>query len=80
MATQDMVDFYTELLTTVLTCLTMFKLHGNMTQVERMDVFKSFKVANHGVLFCTVCIFHIRILVNFECYGLMKFLYKTFFY
>lgn len=55
MATQDMVDFYTELLTTVLTCLTMFKLHGNMTQVERMDVFKSFKAANHGVLFCTVC-------------------------
>jgi ATP-dependent RNA helicase DDX31/DBP7 len=39
MATQDMVDFYTELLTTVLTSLTMFKLHGNMTQVERMDVF-----------------------------------------
>lgn len=55
MATQDMVDFYTELLTTVLTCLTMFKLHGNMTQVERMDVFKSFKAADHGVLFCTVC-------------------------
>lgn len=57
MATQDMVDFYTELLTTVLTCLTMFKLHGNMTQVERMEVFKSFKAANHGVLFCTVCCF-----------------------
>lgn len=55
MATQDMVDFYTELLTTVLTCLTMFKLHGNMTQVERMEVFKSFKAADHGVLFCTVC-------------------------
>ncbi|XP_025205540.1 probable ATP-dependent RNA helicase DDX31 [Melanaphis sacchari] len=53
MATQDMVDFYTELLTTVLTCLTMFKLHGNMTQVERMEVFKSFKAADHGVLFCT---------------------------
>lgn len=56
MATQDMVDFYTELLTTVLTGLTMFKLHGNMTQVERMVVFKSFKAANHGVLFCTVCV------------------------
>lgn len=54
MATQDMVDFYTELLTTVLTSLAMFKLHGNMTQVERMDVFKSFKSADHGVLFCTV--------------------------
>lgn len=60
MATQDMVDFYTELLTTVLTCLTMFKLHGNMTQVERMEVFKSFKAADHGVLFCTVsCHFYV---------------------
>lgn len=58
MATQDMVDFYTDLLTTVLTNLTMFKLHGNMTQVERMDVFKSFKNANHGVLLCTVCFFY----------------------
>lgn len=57
MATQDMVDFYTDLLTTVLTCLAMFKLHGNMTQVERMEVFKSFKAVEHGVLFCTVSLY-----------------------
>lgn len=91
MATQDMVDFHTEMLTTVLGTrekktggvdedsdledeygllkkkdddeedvkdpslvdIEFFKLHGNMTQKERTDVFKTFRSATSGVLLCT---------------------------
>lgn len=92
MATQDMVDFHTEMLSTVLGTrekktgevdedsdledeygllkkkdeneeddkdpslvdIEFFKLHGNMTQKERTDVFKTFRSATSGVLLCTV--------------------------
>ncbi|XP_039288781.1 probable ATP-dependent RNA helicase DDX31 [Nilaparvata lugens] len=54
MATQDMVDYHTELLTTVLTdSAEYFKLHGSMTQTERTTIFKTFRAAQSGVLFCT---------------------------
>ncbi|XP_054271778.1 probable ATP-dependent RNA helicase DDX31 [Macrosteles quadrilineatus] len=54
MATQDMVDFHTELLTTVLPQTAEFlRLHGNMTQHDRTKVFQSFKAAKSGVLLCT---------------------------
>lgn len=73
MATQDMIDFHTDVLSSVLTNITeeededehsdplvdieFFKLHGSMTQHERTEVFKSFRSANSGVLLCTVSIF-----------------------
>ncbi|XP_046614736.1 probable ATP-dependent RNA helicase DDX31 [Neodiprion virginianus] len=67
MATQDMVDYHAEILTSVL-CkqsdeddedseplvdVEFFKLHGNMTQKERTEVFKTFRAAKSGVLLCT---------------------------
>ncbi|XP_034232632.1 probable ATP-dependent RNA helicase DDX31 [Thrips palmi] len=90
-ATQDMVDFHTEMLSSVLGTrekktgevdddsdledeygllkkkdedeedekdpslvdIDFFKLHGNMTQKERTDVFKTFRSATSGVLLCT---------------------------
>lgn len=68
MATQDMIDYYTEILSSVLTKpiddndedsdplvdVEFFKLHGNMTQKERMEVFRTFSQAKSGVLLCTV--------------------------
>ncbi|XP_051153338.1 probable ATP-dependent RNA helicase DDX31 [Leptopilina boulardi] len=67
MATQDMIDYHTEILTSILSKpedendedsdplvdVEFFKLHGNMSQKERTEVFKTFKKANSGVLFCT---------------------------
>ncbi|XP_015433649.1 PREDICTED: probable ATP-dependent RNA helicase DDX31 [Dufourea novaeangliae] len=67
MATQDMVDYHTEILSTVLSKpvddededsdplvdVEFFKLHGNMTQKERTDVFKTFRLTDSGVLLCT---------------------------
>ncbi|XP_076626844.1 ATP-dependent DNA helicase DDX31 [Colletes latitarsis] len=67
MATQDMVDYHVEILSSVLTKpvdeddddsdplvdVDFFKLHGNMTQKERTDVFKTFRQRKSGVLFCT---------------------------
>ncbi|XP_011637904.1 probable ATP-dependent RNA helicase DDX31 [Pogonomyrmex barbatus] len=66
MATQDMVDYHTEILSSVLTKPTdddedsdplvdveFFKLYGNMTQKERTEVFKTFNQAKSGVLLCT---------------------------
>ncbi|XP_029659402.1 probable ATP-dependent RNA helicase CG8611 [Formica exsecta] len=67
MATQDMVDYHTEILSSVLTKpvddddedfdslvdVEFFKLHGNMTQKERTEVFKTFSQAKSGVLLCT---------------------------
>ncbi|XP_015176511.1 PREDICTED: probable ATP-dependent RNA helicase DDX31 [Polistes dominula] len=67
MATQDMVDYYTEILSTILTKSTdeedeesdplvdveFLKLHGNMSQKERTEVFKNFRLANSSVLLCT---------------------------
>ncbi|KAG8259140.1 ATPdependent RNA helicase [Homalodisca vitripennis] len=54
MATQDMVDYHTELLSTVLTDTAEFlRLHGSMTQHERTQVFQTFKAADSGVLLCT---------------------------
>jgi hypothetical protein len=63
-----MVDYHTEILSSVLTKPTddddedsdplvdveFFKLHGNMTQKERTEIFKTFSQANSGVLLCTV--------------------------
>lgn len=55
MATQDMVDYHTELFTTVLKDSAEFlKLHGSMGQHERTSVFKAFRDAGSGVLLCTV--------------------------
>ncbi|KAL6427766.1 hypothetical protein ACFW04_008303 [Cataglyphis niger] len=67
MATQDMVDYHIEILSSVLTKpmddddedsdplvdVEFFKLHGNMTQKERTEVFKTFSQAKSGVLLCT---------------------------
>ncbi|KAF7408156.1 hypothetical protein HZH66_002693 [Vespula vulgaris] len=67
MATQDMVDYYTEILSAVLTKqsdeededsdplvnVEFLKLHGNMCQKERTEVFKNFRLANSSVLLCT---------------------------
>lgn len=53
MGTQAMVDYHTELLSTVLTNINFYKLHGNMTQVERTDVFKSFRSSANGILLCS---------------------------
>ena len=68
MATQDMIDYHADILSTVL-CkpsdeddedsdplvdVEFFKLHGNMTQKERTEVFKTFKETKSGVLLCTV--------------------------
>ncbi|XP_046818034.1 probable ATP-dependent RNA helicase DDX31 isoform X1 [Vespa crabro] len=67
MATQDMVDYYTEILSAVLTKqrdeededsdplinVEFLKLHGNMSQKERMEVFKNFRLTNSTVLLCT---------------------------
>ena len=67
MATQDMVDYHTEILSSVLTKpideddddsdplvdVEFFKLHGSMTQKERTEVFKTFRQAKSGVLLCT---------------------------
>lgn len=67
MATQDMVDYHTEILSSVLTKpvdeddddsdplvdVEFFKLHGSMTQKERTEIFKTFRQATSGVLLCT---------------------------
>lgn len=71
MATQDMVDYHIDILSSVLTKpqdedddesdplvdVEFFKLHGNMTQKERTEVFKTFRQTNSGVLLCTVSFF-----------------------
>lgn len=68
MATQDMVDYHTEILSSVLTkptdeddddsdplvVMEFFKLHGSMTQKERIEIFKTFRQAKSGILLCTV--------------------------
>ncbi|XP_044595106.1 probable ATP-dependent RNA helicase CG8611 [Cotesia glomerata] len=75
MATQDMVDYYTNILSSTLTKLDdndndddddeedegmdplidveFFKLHGSMTQKERTEVFKTFRLSRTGVLLST---------------------------
>lgn len=67
-ATQDMVDYYTEIMSSVLgrpqdaddedsnplVDVEFFKLHGSMSQNDRTNVFKTFRNARSGVLFCTV--------------------------
>lgn len=67
MATQDMVDYHTEILSSVLTkptdeddddsdplvVMEFFKLHGSMTQKERIEIFKIFRQAKSGILLCT---------------------------
>lgn len=67
MATQDMVDYHTEILSSVLgkpvddededsgplVDVEFFRLHGSMTQKERTDTFKTFREARSGVLLCT---------------------------
>ncbi|XP_063235880.1 probable ATP-dependent RNA helicase DDX31 [Bacillus rossius redtenbacheri] len=75
-ATQDMVDFLTALLSSVLASprnsaaddsldddeeedcdvlvdVEFLKLHGNISQKERTEVFKTFRSADSGVLMCT---------------------------
>lgn len=54
MGTQSMVDYHTELFSTVLPDINFYKLHGKMTQVERTEVFKSFRSYENGVLLCSV--------------------------
>jgi ATP-dependent RNA helicase DDX31/DBP7 len=68
MATQDMIDYYAQILPSILNQpvddededsdplvnIEFFKLHGNMSQKDRTEVFKIFKQTNSGVLLCTV--------------------------
>lgn len=68
MATQDMVDYHTDILSSVLTKpmddddedsdplvdVEFFKLHGNMKHAERKEIFKTFRQTKSGVLLCTV--------------------------
>lgn len=61
-----MVDYHTELLSSGLNFFSkdeddeedadikFFKLHGNMNQNERTEVFKTFRKSHSGVLLCTV--------------------------
>ncbi|KAK6636924.1 hypothetical protein RUM43_010588 [Polyplax serrata] len=70
--TQDMVDYYTELLSVVFgtgdegnqlddedmfhfstSGVELFKLHGNMKQSDRTEVFKTYRKSALGVLLCT---------------------------
>jgi len=64
MATQDMVDFHGELLDRCLNWsgdseddsnrhVEFLRLHGSMSQADRMRVFKAFREATSGVLLCT---------------------------
>ncbi|XP_043275376.1 probable ATP-dependent RNA helicase CG8611 [Venturia canescens] len=67
MATQDMIDYHADILSTVLgkprdeddedsdalVDVEFFKLHGSMSQKERTEVFKTFRKARSGVLLCT---------------------------
>ncbi|XP_078687440.1 ATP-dependent DNA helicase DDX31-like isoform X2 [Branchiostoma floridae x Branchiostoma belcheri] len=65
LATQDSVDFHHLLLNNILngdddddaelggSDITFSRLHGNMTQQERTEVFKQFREARSGVLLCT---------------------------
>ncbi|KAF6198101.1 hypothetical protein GE061_007848 [Apolygus lucorum] len=54
MATQDMVDFYMDLIPSVLSStVKFFKLHGNMSQGDRTEVFNSFRKSEKGVLLST---------------------------
>lgn len=67
MATQDMVDYHVKMFSVLTKSVyeddedseppvdvEFFKLHGNMTQKERTQVFKTFRQAKSGVLLCTV--------------------------
>ncbi|XP_011506578.1 PREDICTED: probable ATP-dependent RNA helicase CG8611 [Ceratosolen solmsi marchali] len=68
MATQDMIDYHEQILSSILNQpiddededsdalvgIEFFKLHGNMSQKDRTEVFKIFKQANNGVLLCTL--------------------------
>lgn len=68
MATQDMIDYHAQILSSILNepvddededsdplvNVEFFKLHGSMTQKDRTEVFKTFKQTNSGVLLCTV--------------------------
>ncbi|XKL67510.1 hypothetical protein PGB90_003001 [Kerria lacca] len=53
MGTQAMVDYHTELFSTVLPDVNFYKLHGKMTQAERTEVFKSFRSYESGILMCS---------------------------
>ncbi|XP_066594785.1 ATP-dependent DNA helicase DDX31 [Prorops nasuta] len=67
MATQDMIDYHMEILSSILTKpmdeddedsdplveVEFFQLHGSMTQKERTQIFKTFRQARSGVLLCT---------------------------
>lgn len=57
MGTQAMVDYHTELFSTVLPDVNFYKLHGKMTQAERTEVFKSFRSYESGILMCSVRIY-----------------------
>ena len=63
-----MIDYHTDILSNVLSKpededdedsdplvdVEFFKLHGSMSQKERTEVFKTFRLAKSGVLLCTV--------------------------
>ncbi|XP_078366831.1 ATP-dependent DNA helicase DDX31-like isoform X2 [Oculina patagonica] len=58
LSSRDSVDFHCDLLKESLHTfskvqLTFFKLHGNMSQLDRTGVFKRFSEAKSGILFCT---------------------------
>lgn len=78
MATQDMIDYHAEILPSILNKpvddededsdpladVEFFKLHGNMSQKERTEVFKTFRLAKSGVLLCTVSLCHTNTINN----------------
>jgi len=58
LSSRDSVDFHCDLFKDCLqsfskSLLTIFKLHGNMSQSERIDVFKRFSDTKNGILVCT---------------------------
>ncbi|XP_067136607.1 ATP-dependent DNA helicase DDX31 [Centruroides vittatus] len=61
MSTQDVVDYHFILFSDILQKLLkeidisagFFKLHGNMTQQERTQIFKEFRETRAGILLCT---------------------------
>ncbi|KAK3698961.1 hypothetical protein QZH41_012833 [Actinostola sp. cb2023] len=56
LSSRDSVDFHHSLFQAILQKedgLILFKLHGNMSQTERTDVFKEYSSCTGGVLLCT---------------------------
>ena len=65
MPTQQSVDFHHDLFQSVLSegednDLNLFKLHGEMPQKDRTQIFQKFSKLKDGLLLCTVSPIHIK--------------------